>query len=264
MRSGAVPPRQTFPSAKSAASRAIQLDDSLAEGHASLAFILLFYDWDWPRAEAEYLRAIECNPNYATAHSMYGMYLVAMKRFPEATQRMKRALELDPSSLAIHTGVGRVLLYARRYEDAAAQYSRTLEMDPTFPQALFDFGITRAVQGRYDEATALLERGLQSGGEDGSALAQIVYVHRLAGRPQDAATTLERLERLSMKRYVSPYFLAIAHIGQADERALTLLEEAYEDRSYSMIYLNVDPRLDRLRSTARYHALKARLRFSGA
>jgi eukaryotic-like serine/threonine-protein kinase len=149
MRSGVVPPRQTFPSAKAAAMRAIQLDDHLAEGHASLAFTLLFFDWDWRRAEAEYLRAIELNANYPTAHSMYGMYLVAMKRFEEAMQQMKRALELDPSSLAIHTGVGRVSLYARRFDDAAAQYSKTLEMDPKFAQALFDFGMTRAAQGRF-------------------------------------------------------------------------------------------------------------------
>ena len=262
MRSGVVPPRQAFPSAKASAMRAIELDDYLAEGHASLAFTLLFFDWDWRRAETAYRRAIELNASYPTAHSMYAMYLVAMKRFEEATQHMKRAAELDPSSLAIHTGVGRVLLYARRYADAAAQYSKTLEMDPKFAQALFDFGFTRAAQGRFDEAIALLDRGLKSAGEDAGALAQIAYVYRLAGHTQQATLTLEGLEQLSTKRYVSPYFLAVAHIGADHERALALLEEAYQDRSYSMVYLNVDPRLDPLRPSPRFRALLERLGLS--
>jgi serine/threonine-protein kinase len=264
MRSGVVPPRETFPMAKAAALKAIELDDTLAEGHASLAFIHLYFDWDWPKTETEYLRAIELNPSYPTAHSMYAMYLVAMKRFDEALDRMKRALELDPSSLAINTGVGRVLLYARRYGDAAAQYSQTLEMNPRFAQALYDLGIARAAQGRYDEAIEALQRGLESAGEDAGILSQITYVHRQAGRKPQAELTVQSLDRLAARRYVSPYFLAVAHVRGDNGRALEFLERAYQDRSWSMIYLNVDHRFDPLRSHPNYQSLLRRLNFRGA
>ena len=164
MQSGIVRPTEVFPKAKRAAQQALQLDSTLAEAHASLAFTHLFFDWDWLQVEKEYRRAIQLNPNYASAHSMYGMYLTCMKRFDEALVQMRRALQLDPASLAINTGVGRVLFYERRYQDAAAQYTKTLELNPEFSEALFDLGRTRAAEGKPDEAIRLLERGLKAGG----------------------------------------------------------------------------------------------------
>ncbi|MCU1259794.1 MAG: serine/threonine protein kinase with repeat, partial [Bryobacterales bacterium] len=178
MQSGILPPLEAFPKAKAAAVKALQLDDTLAEAHASLGFAHLFFDWDWPQTVKEYTRAIQLNANYASAHSIYAMYLVATKQFDEALVEMKRALELDPASLAINTGVGRVFFYARKYRDAAAQYRKTLEMNPDFSEALFDLGKTFTAQGKYDEAVRMLQRGLKVAGDDGGAIAQIAYVHR--------------------------------------------------------------------------------------
>ena len=259
MQSGILPPLEAFPKAKAAAVKALQLDDTLAEAHASLGFAHLFFDWDWPGTVEEYTRAIQLNANYASAHSIYAMYLVATKQFDEALAEMKRALELDPASLAINTGVGRVFFYARKYRDAAAQYRKTLEMNPDFSEALFDLGKTFTAQGKYDEAVRMLERGLKVAGGDGGAIAQIAYVHRRAGRKPNAELALQSLQSLSTKRYVSPYFFAVAQLGANDEAALDYLESAYQDRSFSMIYLDVDSRFDPLRSQPRYKRLLQRL-----
>jgi serine/threonine protein kinase/tetratricopeptide (TPR) repeat protein len=262
MQSGIMRPTEVFPKAKAAAQQALHLDNTLAEAHASRAFIYLFFDWDWLQTEKEYKRAIQLNPNYASAHSMYGMYLTAMNRFDEALVEMKRALELDPASLAINTGVGRVLFYARKYQDAAAQYKKALELNAEFSEALFDLGRTRAVQGRPDEAIRLLQQGLAAAGSDAGALAEIALVYRRAGRRAEAERSTQLLQELATKRYVSPYFLAVAQSGANDEAALDLLEQAYTDRSFSMIYLDVDPRFDRLRSHPRYRQLLQKLGFT--
>jgi serine/threonine protein kinase/tetratricopeptide (TPR) repeat protein len=259
MQSGILPPLEVFPKAKAAAVKALQLDDALAEAHASLGFAHLFFDWDWPQTVKEYTRAIQLNTNYASAHSIYGMYLVVTKQFDEALAEMKRALELDPASVAINTGVGRVLFYARKYRDAAAQYRKTLEMNPDFSEALFDLGKTFTAQGKYNEAVLMLERGLEVAGEDAGAIAQIAYVHRRAGRKPNAEMAVQSLQSLSTKRYVSPYFFAVAQLGASDEAALDSLEKAYQDRSFSIIYLDVDSRFDPLRSQPRYRRLLQRL-----
>jgi eukaryotic-like serine/threonine-protein kinase len=259
MQSGILPPLEVFPKAKAAAVKALQLDDALAEAHASLGFAHLFFDWDWPGTVKEYTRAIQLNANYASAHSIYGMYLVATKQFDEALAEMKRALELDPASLAINTGVGRVFFYARKYRDAAAQYRKTLEMNPDFSEALFDLGKTFTAQGKYNEAVRMLERGLEVAGDDAGAIAQIAYVHRRTGRKPNAELALQSLQSLSTKRYVSPYFFAVAQLGASDEAALDSLESAYQDRSFSIIYLDVDSRFDPLRSHPRYRRLLQRL-----
>jgi serine/threonine-protein kinase len=264
MRSGVVHPKEVFPKAKAAALKALELDESLAEAHASLAFTYLYFDWNWLQTEKEYRRAIQLNPNYPSAHSWYAMYLVVMKQFDRALAEMRRALELDPPSLAINTGVGRVHLYARNYDEAAAQYTSTLEMDPNFPQALFDMGTARAAQRRYEEALGFLERAIKSGGQDAGVMAEIAYVSRRTGRDDRAEKIVQSLNELSKQRYVSPYYLAVAHLGADDGRALDLLERAYEDRSWPLIYLDVDARFDRLRSHPRHKSLLQKLGFVSA
>jgi tetratricopeptide (TPR) repeat protein len=175
---------------------------------------------------------------------------------------MKRALELDPASLAINTGVGRVLFYERRYRDAAAQYTKTLEMNPEFSEALFDLGRTLAAQGNYDGAAAMIERGLKAAREDAGALADIAWIRGRAKRTAQAEQAVLALQALSTKRYVSPYFFAVAHSGTRDDVTLEFLEQAWRERAFSMIYLNVDPRFDNLRAHARYRRLLEQLGFS--
>jgi TolB-like protein/Tfp pilus assembly protein PilF len=263
MQSGITPPMEVFPKAKAAAERALHLDETLAEAHASVGFIRLFFDWDWLQTEKEYKRAIQLNLNYASAHSNYAMYLLVMKRFKESLAEMKRALELDPASLAINTGVGRVIFFSRRYREAADQYTKTLEMNSEFSEALLDLGRTRAFQGNYDSAIALLERGIGTAHENAGALADIAYTHRRAGRHAEAERAVRSLEALSNKRYVSRYFFAVAYSGARDSLALDFLEEAFRERAFSMIYLDVDPRFDNLRNHPRYTSLLKRMGFTG-
>jgi tetratricopeptide (TPR) repeat protein len=157
-----------------------------------------------------------------------------------------------------------VHLYARNYDEAAAQYTSTLEMDPNFPQALFDMGTARAAQRRYEEALGFLERAIKSGGQDAGVMAEIAYVSRRTGRDDRAEKIVQSLNELSKQRYVSPYYLAVAHLGADDGRALDLLERAYEDRSWPLIYLDVDARFDRLRSHPRHKSLLQKLGFVSA
>ncbi len=145
---------EAIPKARAAARKAIELDGSLAEPHATLGLIAMNYDWDWQTSEQEYKRAIELNPNYATAHHWYGEYFSALGRFDEANRELKQARDLDPLSLIISTDIGKMLYYSRKYDEAIDQLRKTLEMDPTFFEAHFFLSCTYAMKGLYEEALA--------------------------------------------------------------------------------------------------------------
>jgi tetratricopeptide (TPR) repeat protein len=136
-------------------------------------------------------------------------------------------------------------------------------MNPEFSEALLDLGRTRAFQGSYDSAVALLERGIRSAQENAGALADIAYTYRRAGRHAEAERAVQSLDALSSKRYVSHYFYAVAYSGARDDLALDFLEEAFRERAFSMIYLNIDPRFDNLRDRPRYKSLLKRMAFAG-
>src|SRR5436853_89512 len=151
---GAGPPRELMPQAKAAAMKALALDDNLAEAHTSLAQIIMNYDWDFNGAEREFKRAIELNPNYATAHQWHAENLSSLERHDEALAEIRRALELDPLSLIINRVYGDMLLNARRYDEAIAQYRKTIEMDPNFPTTHNGLGRAYEAKGMYDQAVA--------------------------------------------------------------------------------------------------------------
>ena len=138
---GYLAPRDAFPQAKAAAIKALELDENLAEAHASLAFAAFRYDWNWQEAEKEFKRAIALNPNYATAHHWYGLYLDSMGRFEEGLLEYNRARELEPLSMIINTNIGLHYYFARQYEQAAKQLTTTLEMDPNFAYAHWVLGV---------------------------------------------------------------------------------------------------------------------------
>lgn len=150
-----------MPKAKAAATKALQLDDTLAEAHTSLAAVLARYDWDWPGAEKEFKRAIELNPRYAVAHEWYAAwYLVPMGRLQEAIAEEKRAQELDPVSLIINFELGIVLYYAREYDQAIEQFRKTLELNPNFPQAQTYVAVAYGQKGMYEQAVAGFQKSL--------------------------------------------------------------------------------------------------------
>jgi serine/threonine-protein kinase len=260
LRSGAMPPKEAFGKAREAAGKALELDDGLAEAHASMAFINLYHDWNWIETEKQYRRAIELNTSYPTAHSMYGMYLIAMKRFDEAIREMRRALEFDPASWSVNTGLGRALYYARRYPEAEAQQIKTLELNAEFAEARFDLGSTCITLGKYKEGIEHLKRGLAAGGTNAGVLAHLVWATAKSGDRTGAAEYFKALEEVAAKRYVSPYIMAIAReaLGQREE-ALKALNQGVEDRAWAMIMLDVDPKFDGLRGDPRFQDVLRRV-----
>jgi len=253
-------PKESYPKAKAAAIKALELDDTLGEAHTSLAYSLVNYDWDWRSAEKEYQRAIQLNPNYATAHQWYAECLSMLGRHSEAIAEIKKAHELDPLSLIINQGVGGKYLYARRYDEAMAQFHRTVELYPHFPPTHQRLGWCYAQKRMYDEAIAEMQRAVELSGNSTQMIAALGYAYAAAGRRDTAQGIIAELERRSKESYVDAYFVAtiFAALGEKDE-AFALLNKACAERSYWMPWINIDPQLDNLRSDPRFDALVQRV-----
>jgi serine/threonine protein kinase/Tfp pilus assembly protein PilF len=253
-------PRESYPKAKAAAIKALEFDDTLGEAHTSLAYSLLNYDWDWRSAEREYRRAIQLNPNYATAHQWYAECLSILRRHIEAIAEIKRAQELDPLSLIINQGVGGKYLYARRYDEAMAQFQRTLDLYPQFPPTHERLGWCYAQKHVYDQAIAEMQKAVELSGNSTQMIAALGYAYAAAGQRDKAESIIAELERRSNESYVDEYCLAtiFAALGQKDE-AFASLNKACAERSYWMPYINTDFQLDNLRSDSRFDALVQRV-----
>jgi serine/threonine-protein kinase len=257
-------PKETFPKAKAAATKALELDETLAEAHTSLAHIHLEFDHDWKAAEREYERAIELNPRYPLAHHWYGGYLSAMGRHEEALIQAEKARELDPLSSIINTWVGLRHYFARRHEVAIEEYEKALELAPDFAPAHWHIGWALQQTGRHEEAIAEAQMAIDISGGNPLYVASLGHAYAKAGKDAEAKKTLDRLERESATRHVSAYHVAVIHgaLGDTDE-AFEWLDRAHEERSPWIGYLRVDPRVDGLRSDPRFDALlrKAQLDF---
>jgi TolB-like protein/Tfp pilus assembly protein PilF len=256
----ALPPREAMPKAKAAAASALKLDDSNVEAHASMAYSLMAFDWDFPAAAREFHRALELNPGYPTAHQWYAHYLLAMGKMDDAIAEMRKAWERDPLSLAINTGVGWALYLARRYDEAIEQYRKTLDMDDHFV-------VTRIVLGMCYERNAMkaqaideFQRALRIAPESTFALARLGQTYASSGNREEALRIMDQLTRLSKTRYVpSTYAGAIfAALGDNDQ-AFASASAAYQERSHYLIYLNVEPSLDSFRADPRFSDLACRI-----
>jgi serine/threonine protein kinase/tetratricopeptide (TPR) repeat protein len=257
----AMRPAEAYSKAREAAERGLALDPSLAELHASLAYVHRFHDWDWTRAERGFLRALELNPGYATGRRWYAQFLSGLGRHPEAIAEAERALESDPLSLVIHTAVGDVLFYARRYERAVAYYRRCVELDPTFGPGHTDMARALEHLGRHDEAIAEFMAGMSTtAGAETPASTGLATLLAAAGRRGEALRMLEELVARSERQYVSPYGIASAFaVAGENERALDWLEKAFEQRDGTLVWIKVHPRMDGLRAEPRFRELLARL-----
>ena len=246
-------PRDVFPKANEAATRAVRLDATLTEPHTSLAYVCFYYDWDWTAAETEFRRALTLNPNYATAHHWYAVYLTAMQRFEEARAAITRAQALDPTSLIINTDLGFVLYYSAQYDAAIQQLQMVIEMNPQFALAHFWLGRAYQQMRRYDDAIAEF-RGIEAALHGWPVVSAAVgHAQGTSGRTSEARETLQRLERLAKERYVTPYGIALVCAGLGDkDQAFAWLARALEDRSHWLVWLKLDPRFDVLRSDRRY------------
>jgi eukaryotic-like serine/threonine-protein kinase len=253
-------PKEAYPKALIAAQKALALDSTLAEAHASLAWVHQMFIWDWPVAEREYRRAIELNPGYVAAHAWYGAYLAAMGRHDEAIAEGKRAQELDPLSLITSAALARPFYDARRYDEAIAQSKKTFEIDPDFARAHYWLGLAYEQKSMFDQAIAAFHKAINSSDSVAVYVAAAGHAYAVAGRRGEAVKVLRRLEDLSRQRYVSAYDIALIHVGLGDtERAMQWLERAYQERSDGLVFLKVDPRLDGLQSDPRFASLVRRL-----
>ena len=257
---GTLSPAQAFPLAKAAAERAIRLDDTLAEGHNSLAYARLLYDWDWPGSEAEFKRALALNPGYANAHHWYAHLLMASGRGEEALAESKRALNLDQLNPAMNVHLGWHYIYARRYDLALAQLRKALELDPSHSLGNWYLGWVYEQQGKYADALQAMHRAQDHLKGNTALVADIGHVYAISGDKPAALRVLEQLNESSRRTYVSPFEVALIYValGKKNE-ALQWLEKAYTDRSDLLIYLNVDPRLDSIRSEPRFIDLARRV-----
>jgi serine/threonine protein kinase/Tfp pilus assembly protein PilF len=253
-----VAPKDVIPKAKEAAQRALEIDDTLAEPHASLGFIRTMYDWNWQGAEKEFQRAIELNPNYAIAHRWYALNLEYTGRVEEAIVEDKRALELDPLSLPINAYFGLTFYDARHYDQTIEQEKKTIELDPNFIVAHNFLALAYLQKSMGNEATAELEKALVISPGDPMSLGELGRAYALGGKRAEAQKTLDKLNQLSKQKFVPAMARAVVEVGLGEkDKAFEWLEKAYEERF--VIQTKPDPQFDPLRSDPRFADLLRRM-----
>ena len=253
-------PEESFPKAKAAAKRAIELDDSLAEAHTSLANAIFIYDWNLSEAIREFQRAIELNPNYPTAHHWYSDGpLLVMGRFDDAIAEMKRAQELDPLSLIINAEIGVNYYFAGEYDRSIEQLRKTLEMDPNFYFAHYNLGIAYELKGDFREALLECETARRLG-DDPSVLCLTGHVLALSGKRDEASKTLDEMKEISKQRYLSAYLFARVYAALGDkDQAFQWLEKSYQDHAVDLCLFKIDPQMQNLRTDPRFADLVRRV-----
>jgi TolB-like protein/Flp pilus assembly protein TadD len=254
---GAGSPQESFPLAKTAAQKALELDDTLAEAHTSLAQILFINDLDFANSTKEFERAIALNPNYATAHHWYGFGPpMSLGDFDKAVAELKRAQQLDPLSLIINADLGVSLFYSRRYDQAISQLRKTIEMDPRFYYAHWNLGLALELKGQLREALAAYEKAAELD-DDPVVLGLIAHAYAKLGERDKAVKLLAQLQQLSAHRYVPLGTFAGVYMALGEkDKAIDYLERAYRDRGGPEVSgIKVDPMLDPLRGNPRFEAL---------
>jgi TolB-like protein/class 3 adenylate cyclase/tetratricopeptide (TPR) repeat protein len=256
---GTLPRDEANRHARDYAVRAVELDDTLAEAHAALAYVKFRIDWNWADAETGFKRALALKPGYARAHEQFGLLLVILRRFPESMAEFQRARQLDPFSLSVSNGLGRVLHFERRYEEALAQFKRTLEIDPQFSEVHFNIGITYLAMGRYDDAIASLELALQLSNNRTVIVAMLGAAEGFAGRKAEARKIYDEM----VAKSEAPYYLAVlsAGLGETD-RAFKYFDEAFAQRDGILIYMAVEPAFAQLATDPRFDQLVKKMGLS--
>jgi TolB-like protein/Tfp pilus assembly protein PilF len=253
------PQSELMPKARTAALRALQLDESLAEAHASLALIKENYDYDWPGSEKEFRRAIQLGPQYATAHQWYAESLSWQGRFQEAFAESEQARRLDPLSLIIATDYGSILYYSRQYDSALKQCRSVLELDPNFRHARGLMIPSYSQLGKYNEALNEINRWA-AGEQSPWVWASRAAVYSRLGRAEEARREVAKIERLPASRADRTPTLLIAYAGTGQkERAIELLQRAYSEHSNAVVQIKVDPMYDSIRDDPRFKDLLRRI-----
>jgi Tfp pilus assembly protein PilF len=248
-----------IPNARSAALKALDIDPALPEAHTVLALIVQNHDWDWETAEREFRRAIELNPNYATAHHWYAEHLMWRGRFDEATSESERARQLDPLSLIIAADNAAILYFSRQNDRAIEKWRSVMAMDPDFLRAHLIVG-AYVEQGKFAEALADNER-LRPKNQASSYWSWRAYIYGRAGQSAEAHRAIQELLRINQSQPVDPIYVAGAYIGVGDKAtAMAWLEKAYRWHSHELTTLKVNPAYDPLRSDEQFRDLLRRVR----
>jgi TolB-like protein/DNA-binding winged helix-turn-helix (wHTH) protein/Flp pilus assembly protein TadD len=255
---GLLSPGDAFPEAKAAATKALALDDNLGEAHASLAFVLDLYDWNWDTAEKEYKRAIALKPGYATAHHWYAWHLIVTGRYSEGIAELRKAQSLDPLSLIISADLADALCIARFYDEAVAQSRKTLEMDPSFAVAHYQLGQALEQKGMHDDAIGELKKAIELSGANATFTSNLAYGLAVSGRREEAMTIAKGLEGRGSQPSSTDSAIALIYVGLGDnDDAMFWLSKAYQARFNPSIL--VRPAFDPLRSDARFQDLVRRI-----
>lgn len=256
-----VPPNDAFPQAKVAAAKALEIDESLANVHASLSMMKSWYDWDWTGSELEAKRAIALDPNSAEAHRAYALLLSTLGRHQESIGEGARARELDPLSPIMRTLESLFLYFDGRNDEAREKLTKTLEWEPNFWIALLTLARVEIRQGKYADAIAELSKARSSSGGNTQTISMIGYTWALAGDRTKAQAVLDELKTLSKQRYVPPYTIAMIYNGLGeDDEALFWLERAYEERDVLLApFIKADPNWGRLQANPRFASILKRM-----
>jgi tetratricopeptide (TPR) repeat protein len=253
-------PSETFPKARAAALKALELDSTVADAYSTLAKVEFLYTWDFASAERAFQHAGQLNPGSSRFLFLYGFFLAGMGRRAESIAYAKRSVETDPLSLIVSAAAARPYYNARRYPEAIGQSQRTLAMDSTFSRAHFWLGLSYEQAGRLADAVHELQRTVDQAGRIPVYVAALGHAYAVAGRRADAVKVAEELEQQARLTYISPVDIATVYagLGQTDDM-FAWLEQGFEGRAYGLVFLNVDPRFDAVRSDPRFVDLVKRV-----
>jgi len=255
-----VPPTEWLPKAKAMAEKALELEPNLAEAHAVLGLKYLQFDWDWARAEHEFLQAIKINPNFATTYHWYAIYLRDWGRVDEAMTQIRKAQSLDPLSLVILNNVGIVYFYMRRYDEAIEAMKEALDLEPDFALIHLNLSKIYCEKGQFAEALAEVQRVRSVSSEVPYGLPNLGYVYARTGKIAEAGEVVRELLRVRQQGLAVSFGIAMVQVGlQNYDRALYWLEKACEEHDRWMVVLKIDPMFDPLRGDPRFQAILKRV-----
>jgi tetratricopeptide (TPR) repeat protein len=258
---GVLAPKEAYPKAKAAATRALELDSTLGEAHISLAFCLDGFDWDWESAGREFRRGVELSPGYATGHQWYAWHLAALGRNDEAVAELKKAESLDPLSLIIGADLAEELLIAHRYDEAIRHGRKTMAMDPFFAVAHYELGQAFVQKHMYNEAIAELQKAIELSGGSTTCTSNLAYAYAVSGMKNEAVKILNDLKNRSHHGFSNAPEIALVYVGLDEkDQAMAWLEKAYAERFNPGVLLR--PAFDPLRSDARFQDLLRRIGLS--
>jgi serine/threonine protein kinase/Tfp pilus assembly protein PilF len=256
-----IPVAEMFARAQEYARKALELDESVPSAHASLAWVLFIFDWDWDAAEREFRRAIELDPRYASAHQWFAFLLASRGQHDAALLEGHTALELDPGSVSVRRGVGWLYYYARRFDQARDHLARAIEMNPMAVESYRMLATSVALQGDLEEGERLFRETLTLPAAGAYTKAGLGWVLAMAGRRAEAEALLEEIEESARETYVSPVPFSILHIGLGNvDQAIDWAERAYDERRGWLAYFKVNPMLDPLRGHPRFEELVRRMK----